>query len=288
MDRFKSIKKASILGILGNVFLVIIKGTVGFFTNSQAMLADTFNSATDIFSSLMTYVGNKIASIPNDEDHNLGHGKAEYIYSMLISIVMIFMSLFILKDAFLSLFFGSHYVFSFWLVVVCIVTILIKFLLFVYTNRLACRYNNLLIRANSKDHICDCVVTFCNLLSCLLALNGYYFFDGLVGVFISLWIIVTAFRIFKESYDVLMDKSISDVTKRSVYEIIECYDEIVMVSDFKSTPVGYRYQISFTIYVDGNLSTFDSHEIADRLEREICSSIEEIYLVVIHVNPFRS
>lgn len=85
-DRFKTTQKASVLGIIGNIFLLIIKAIVGVITRSQAMIADSMNSAGDIFSSLMTYIGNKIASKPKDDDHNLGHGKAEYIFSMLVSI----------------------------------------------------------------------------------------------------------------------------------------------------------------------------------------------------------
>ena len=103
LKRFKSIKKASIFGIVGNLFLLIIKTIIGFITNSQAMIADAFNSAGDILSSVMTFIGNQIASKPRDDDHNLGHGKAEYIYSMIISVTMIFMSLIILKDSFISL-----------------------------------------------------------------------------------------------------------------------------------------------------------------------------------------
>ena len=91
-ERYNDTKIASILGIIGNIFLLIIKGIASITTNSQAMLADTFNSASDIFSSIMTYIGNKIASIPQDKDHNLGHGKAEYIYSLLISITMILLA----------------------------------------------------------------------------------------------------------------------------------------------------------------------------------------------------
>ena len=68
--------------IIGNIFLLIIKAIIGFMSHSQALIADSFNSAGDIFASLMTFIGNKIASEPNDEDHNLGHGKAEYIFSM--------------------------------------------------------------------------------------------------------------------------------------------------------------------------------------------------------------
>lgn len=75
MDRYKTTKIAGIFGIIGNVFLLVIKGFVGFISNSQAMIADSINSASDIFASLMTFIGNKIASKPQDEDHNFGHRK---------------------------------------------------------------------------------------------------------------------------------------------------------------------------------------------------------------------
>lgn len=285
MNRFKSTKLASIFGISGNILLMIIKGIVALLTGSQAMTADAFNSAGDIFSSLMTYIGNKISSKPSDEDHNLGHGKAEYIYSMLISISMILMAMFVLKDSFISLVKGKTYDFSVWLIVVCLTTIIVKLILFVYTNKLYKKYNNLLVKANSKDHFNDMIITSVNLISCLLSLKGIYFLDGVVGIIISLWIMYTSIKLFIESYNVLMDKSISIETKNEVYEIIDRHKEVKKVIHFNSTPVGYKYQISFTIYVDGNMSTFDSHDIANKLEKEIIKEIEEIYLVIIHVNP---
>lgn len=285
MNRFKSTKLASIFGISGNILLMIIKGIVALLTGSQAMTADAFNSAGDIFSSLMTYIGNKISSKPSDEDHNLGHGKAEYIYSMLISISMILMAMLVLKDSFISLVKGKTYDFSLWLIVVCLITIIVKLLLFIYTNKLYKKYNNLLVKANSKDHFNDMIITSVNLISCLLSLKGIYFLDGIVGIIISLWIMYISIKLFIESYNVLMDKSISIETKNEVYEIIDRHKEVKKVIHFNSTPVGYKYQISFTIYVDGNMSTFDSHDIANKLEKEIIKEIEEIYLVIIHVNP---
>ena len=285
MNRFKSTKLASIFGISGNILLMIIKGIVALLTGSQDMTADAFNSAGDIFSSLMTYIGNKISSKPSDEDHNLGHGKAEYIYSMLISISMILMAMLVLKDSFISLIKGKTYDFSVWLIVVCLTTIIVKLLLFIYTNKLYKKYNNLLVKANSKDHFNDMIITSVNLISCLLSLKGIYFLDGVVGIIISLWIMYTSIKLFIESYNVLMDKSISIETKNEVYEIIDRHREVKKVIHFNSTPVGYKYQISFTIYVDGNMSTFDSHDIANKLEKEIIKEIEEIYLVIIHVNP---
>ena len=285
MNRFKSVKIASIVGIIGNLFLLVIKGIIGIITNSQAMIADAFNSAGDIFASFMTFIGNRIASKPSDDDHNLGHGKAEYIYSMLISIAMIVMGVIVFKNSFISIFNNNKYIYSIWLVVVCIVTITIKLFLFIYTDKLYKKHKNLLIKANSRDHRNDSIITFTNLVSVLLTLYDIYWFDGVVGSFIAIWMIITAFKIFKESYDVLMDKSISNETKDKVFEIINKHKEIKKVIHFNSTPVGYKYQISFTIYVDGNMSTFDSHKIANDLEKEIDKKIDEIYLTVIHVNP---
>ena len=285
MDRFKSTKVASVFGILGNLFLLIIKGIVAILSGSQAMIADAFNSAGDIFSSLMTYIGNKISSKKADDDHNLGHGKAEYIYSMLISISMILMAILVLKNSIMSLFNGSEYSFSIWLILVCIITIIVKFSLYLYTNKLYKKHNNLLILAASKDHLNDTVITSLNLISCILSSYNIFFFDGIVGSIISVWIMYTAIKLFIESYNVLMDKSISIATKNKVLDIIKKEKQVKKVIHFNSTPVGYKYQISFTIYVDGNMSTFDSHEIANNLEEKIIDEIDEIYLVVIHVNP---
>ena len=97
----------------------------------------------------------------------------------------------------------------------------------------------------------------------------------------------TGLKIYKESYDVLMDKSISQETKEKVLSIIDEHDEVIKIQHFNATPVGYRYQVSFSIFVDGNLSTFDSHEIANNLEKEIGKKVPEIYLTVIHVNPMK-
>lgn len=285
MDRFKVANKASILGMIGNVFLFVIKISVGFISRSQAMIADAFNSASDILSSIMTYIGNRVASKDADEDHNLGHGKAEYIYSMLISITMICLGISILIDSLKAIINPEKYSFTIWLVIICIITIIVKLCLYIYTYRISKKYNNLLVEANSKDHRNDIVITSCNLVAAIASLFGIYLIDGVVGLGISLWIIYTGFKIYQESYDVLMDKSIGQETKDKVLSIIEEHNEIYKIQHFNATPVGYRYQVSFSIFVDGNLSTFDSHEIANKLEKEIDSKVPEIYLTVIHVNP---
>lgn len=283
-ERFKSTKRAGILGVFGNIFLLVIKGTIGFICNSQAMIADAANSASDIFASLMTFIGNKIASEPQDESHNFGHGKAEYIFSLFISISMMIVSIKLLFDSFMSLIHKSIFEFSWFLVLVCAITIIVKLFLFLYTNSLAKKYNNILLEANKKDHKNDCIVTTFTLISVLLSLVNIYWFDGVVGIGISVWIFYTGVKIFIESFNILMDISIDAETKDMILDLIKCYDQVKNISNFSSSPVGYQYFISFTIYVDGNMTTFESHKLADDIEKQI-SKLDKVYRTVVHVEP---
>ena len=212
-EKFKLTKKAGIFGIIGNIFLLIIKAIVGFVFNSQSMIADSFNSAGDIFASLMTFIGNKIASVPSDDDHNFGHGKAEYIFSMFIGISMIFVAAKLFFDSISTLILGSELRFSWFLVIVCFITIFVKLFLFLYTKNASKKYNNILLESNMKDHRNDCIVTSFTLISILLTLLGVYWFDGVVGIGISIWVGYTGISIFLESYNVIIDVSVYEKTK---------------------------------------------------------------------------
>lgn len=284
MDRFTATKKAGVFGIFGNIFLLVIKATVGFISGSQAMIADSVNSAGDIFASLMTFIGNKIASKPGDSDHNFGHGKSEYIFSLLISISMIAVSIKLLIDSITSLIFKNELTFSLYLVIVCIVTIITKALLYLYTNKAFRKFNNILLKANAKDHFNDCIVTSFTLISILFASQGIYWVDSLVGIGIAIWICYCGIKIFIESYNVLMDISVDETTHDTILNLVRNYKEIKNVESLYSTPSGYKYIIILTISVDGNMSTFDSHKLADSLEKDI-KKLDNVSNAIIHVNP---
>jgi len=284
-ERFKITKKAGIYGIIGNIFLLSIKGIVGFASKSQAMIADCINSAGDIFASLMTFIGNKIASVPGDDSHNFGHGKAEYIFSLFIAISMIFVSIKTIIDAVTTLFVGNEIIFSWWLVAVCVITIITKAVLFFYTRAMYQKYNNILLEASMADHRNDCIITTFTLISVLLSLKGINWFDSIVGIGISAWICKTGIEIFVESYNILMDISIDEDTKDIILDLIHAYKEVKGVNEISSSPVGYQYIIFLTIAVDGSMTTFDSHKLADDLEKNIVG-LDKVYKAIVHVEPF--
>lgn len=283
-SRFKETQSLGILGILGNIFLLIIKGIIGIITNSQAMIADSINSAGDIFASLMTFIGNKISSKPDDKDHNFGHGKAEYIFSLMISISMILAAITLLMSAVKTLIYGNDVTFSWFLIIICLITIITKLSLYLYSRKIYKKYNNILVLANMNDHRNDCIVTTFTLISAILILFNITWFDSITGIGISIWILYTGWRIFLDSYNVLMDTSIDLESENKILDLIKNYPEIKKVDKLSSSPIGYKYLIVITISVDGTISTFDSHKIADSLEQDILK-LSNIHTVNIHINP---
>ena len=130
MERMKKVSRVGLYGVLGNILLMVLKLISGFLFSSQAMIADGINSTMDIFSSFMTMMGGKIALQPRDEDHQFGHGKAEFLFSLFVSLSMIGGAFFILLDALQGLFGGHESHFSVLLVLVCFVTIFTKLILY--------------------------------------------------------------------------------------------------------------------------------------------------------------
>ena len=282
--KFNDIKKAGLAGIFGNIFLLIIKATIGFITHSQAMIADSVNSASDIIASLMTFIGNKISSEPKDKDHNFGHGKAEYIFSLFISITMILVSLKLLIDSVSTLINKTYFEFSWILILVCLLTIITKLILYLYTKKLFKKYDNILLKSNYKDHKNDCLVTTCTLISIIFGFYEIYWVDGLVGIGISVWILITGIGIFLESYNVLMDVSLDEKTKETIMEIVKKHEDIKNCYNLYTAPVGYKYLVVFTIAVDGDMTTFDSHKLANHLEKDV-EKLDKVDKAVVHVHP---
>lgn len=284
-ERYKVTQKAGMYGMIGNIFLLAFKAVVAFTSKSQAMIADCINSAGDIFASLMTAIGNKIASVPGDDDHNFGHGKAEYIFSLFIAISMIVVSVKTIIDAVVTLFKGNDIIFSWWLIVVCIITITTKIILYIYTRTMYKKCNNILLEASMQDHRNDCIITTFTLISILLSLKGINWFDSVVGICISAWICKTGIEIFMESYNILMDKSIDENTKDIILDLARAYKEIKSINDISSAPVGYQYIIFLTIAVDGNMTTIENHKLADSLEKNI-AELDNVYKAIVHVEPY--
>ncbi len=284
-ERSSTIKKVSIIGIVANLLLLIIKVIVGFMARSQAMIADALNSAGDIFASLMSYIGAKISSKPNDDDHPHGHGKAEYVFTQLISISMIVASVMMINSSIESIINKAHIEFSIWLIVVCIITILVKVLLYFYTKFKSRKYNSLLIQASMEDHRNDVFVTLGTIIGIISSYFGFYFIDGIVGILISCWIAYAGFNLFKSAYKVLMDTNIDEEKQKEIINKVLEFKDILHVDSIISKPIGNKNIIILKVSMDGNMTISLSHDIAGKIKDDLINQFDYIYDVIIHINP---
>lgn len=284
MDRFKVTNRVAVLGITANVFLLSIKLTAGFLSRSQAMIADGFNSAGDVFASVMTLVGNSIAKKPEDSDHPYGHGKAEYIFSMIISLSLLLVSVTIFKSSLSSIVKKSSLEVSWFLIAVAVVTIAVKLTLFIYTNRVGKCLENLLVLANSEDHRNDVFVTSGTIFGIIMGYYGFTWVDGAVGICISIWIFYTGIKIFMSSFNVLMDTNINQSFKESTCKLVESIEGVDHVDSINAKPVGAGFIMIIKVSVDGEMSVNESHKIASEIKARV-KDIKDVRDAVVHINP---
>ena len=282
--RSRETKKVGIVGIIGNVFLFIIKIVIALISKSNAMLADSINSGTDVLSSLMTLIGGKIAGEPSDEDHNYGHGKAEYIFSLIISLIMGYLAIKIALNGISSLINETKFEFTYALVIVCIVTIIAKFCLYKYTHKIGKESNNILILANSQDHINDVYTTASVLIGTMAALLNLYWLDGVVAIGIAIRIFYSAIEFFMQSYDVLLDKSMPEKEIDEIKETIKSYEKIDHIDKVTSKAVGNSFVVIIKVSVDGDMTVSESHDIVGKMKAEIMKQ-KNVYDVIVRVNP---
>lgn len=276
--------KVGLVGILGNLFLFIIKMIVAVISKSQAMLADSINSGTDILSSLMTLIGGKLAAEAPDKGHNYGHAKAEYVFSLIISLIMGYLAIKIAWDGAVSLIDRNVFEISWYLILVCVITMITKFFLYIYTHKIGEKNDDILILANAQDHKNDILVTASVLVGVIAAVFKIYWLDGIIAICIATRIFYVAIDFFVQSYTVLIDRSMDDVEIKEIESIIKTYKNIDHIDRITSKSTGKSFIVIVKVSVDGNMTVNESHQIAGKLKADIMK-LKNVYDVVVHINP---
>lgn len=282
-EKVKNVKKVSAVSFSFNLLLLVIKMIFGLISSSQSLIADAVNSAGDIVASLVSIIGIKVASKPGDKEHPYGHGKAEYIFAALVGISMIIASITMIKNAILSMMSNSTVNVSIFLILVCVVTILVKFSLMMYSKSQYKKTDSILIRCNMEDHRNDMFVTLGVLIGIICSKFGFYFVDGIIGILISIWIVIVAIKIIYPACLVLIDtqSNFIDEAKREVQN----FKEIKSIDKFYISPVGDKYLAIIEISMDKEKSLSEVHEYIDKIEKKLYEKFKSIIDINIHVNP---
>ncbi len=286
-DRDKLGKRAVFVAIAGNLFLTIFNVAVGIMAGSYALISEGAHTLTDITTSIIAYIGFKIGSRPADEEHPLGHGRAEAIAGLLIVIFLAIVAYEIITGAIERLFFGGTPAIPDPLaVVMAIIGVITHFSLSQYIINLGERANSPAIIADGKHQRVDIFASLAILFGILIAQYGYPQLDPFIGFVIGLLILKTAFDVARENLDNIMGKVPSPELVDRIVDVSNSVDKVCGTHDVRVNYLGSYATVTLHIELPPEMSLDESHKVVHLVQNKIIDEIDVIHGVTAHACPF--
>ncbi len=286
MERNDISLRAGWIGVFANAFLAALKIFVGWFFNSTAVLADGIDTATDIFTSLITLISSRISSRPPDETHPYGHEKIEAIAAKIVSFVIFYAGASLMVSSLRKIYLGQYTVIIGVLpIVVSLISIAAKTWLFIYKYRVGKKIKSSVFIADALNMRNDILISSTVFVSIILSKYGLLWVDGVVALMISAMVIKTAFEIFRETSYELMDGMANLDIYNQIFKAIETVRGAFNPHKVRVRQAGYKYFVDMDIEVDGKISVQEGHEIATRVKHAIIKQNDRIADVMVHVEP---
>lgn len=283
--------KVTLVGFIVNVFLTLIKIIFGIIGRSKALLADGFHSLSDFITDIVVIFGLKFSSKPVDESHDYGHGKIETFATFIVGIFLILVSFYIFYSSSKTIFFifrGNRIrqpelitlIFAF-------LSIILKEGLYRYTVFVADKIKSSSIRANAWHHRSDALSSIATTVGIGLAVfnKNLIIFDPISAMIVTFFIVKVGINIVKESFDELIEKSLSSNEEEEILKVIESVDGVINPHSIQTRKVGNYIAIDVHIEVDKKISVEEAHRITENVEEEITKKYGENCYINIHIEP---
>ena len=282
-EKLKTAEKGARLSIISYFILTTLKLVSGFLFNSQALVADGINNATDVISSIFVLIGLKISRKPADEDHLYGHFRAELISTLIASFIMLYAGIEVIIYAIKKVIYQTYTKPSILSAVVAFVAFIVMLSVYFYNIKLAKKLGSKSLKAAALDNLSDSYVSLGTLVGILATYLGFPLGDAIVAVLVGLLIVHTAITIFKEATHVLTD-GVDTQTIYKVKKIVSKIPGVISICDVKGRTHGLLYFIDITITVDKDLNVIQSHDITVMIEQELA---KEFYYceTLVHLEP---
>jgi cation diffusion facilitator family transporter len=275
---------SSIVGILCNLFLFGVKLSVGIIINSISVMADAFNNLSDAASSVISFIGVKLAGKPADKEHPFGHGRFEYIAALAVAFLVLQVGFSLFQSALQKVLHPEALSFNPVLTAILCLSVLVKVWMMFFNRRLGKRIKSTVMLATSADSMGDVVVTSATIISTVIAgLTGLKI-DGFMGLVVSIFVMIAGFRIAKDTLEPLLGQAIEKDVYEKITCLVESYEGIVGTHDLIIHNYGPTHRMA-TIHaeVPNDLNFETAHETIDRIERDVLNKLD-IFLVI-HMDP---
>lgn len=274
----------SVVGISCNLLLFAAKFLTGVLMGSISVMADAFNNLSDAASSIISFVGVKMAEKPADEEHPFGHGRMEYIAAFTVAFLVIQVGLSLLKTSIGRILHPEEINFHYLSLIVLVISICVKLWLAMFNRRLGKRIDSSVMMATAADSLGDVGATSATLLSIVVYGIWQINIDGIVGIVVSVLVMVAGVNIAKDTLTPLIGEPIDAKEYQKITEFVEHYDGIMGSHDLIVHNYGPGHRMaSIHAEVPNDVAIEVSHEIVDRIEREAYERLG-LYLVI-HMDP---
>lgn len=275
---------ASLVGIVCNLLLFGGKLAVGLVLRSVSVMADAFNNLSDAASSVIGFIGVKMAEKPADEEHPFGHGRIEYIAALIVSFLVIEVGFTFFKNAIAKIRTPEELSFNLISMGILLASVAVKLWLSFFNKKLGKRINSTVMQATATDALGDVVTTLATMGSILFFYFTKINIDGYVGLAVSLLVMWAGVGIAKDTLEPLIGQSVDPKLYREISEFVESYDGILGSHDLIVHNYGPTKSLaSIHAEVPNNVDIETSHEIIDRIERDAAKKLG-IFLVI-HMDP---
>lgn len=275
---------ASTVGICCNILLFCAKFFAGLLVNSISVMADAFNNLSDAASSIIGFIGVKMAGKPADEDHPFGHGRVEYIAAFIVAFLVIQVGFSLFKTSVGKVLHPEEMTFKMITIVILLLSVCMKLWLGFFNRTLGQRIQSSVMKATAADSLGDVVTTSATILS--VGIYGIWGLniDGIVGLVVSVIVMWAGVNIARETLTPLIGEPIDPKLYREITEFVGSYDGIIGSHDLIVHNYGpSRSKASIHAEVPNDVNVEVSHEIVDRIEREALKKFG-IFLVI-HMDP---
>ena len=275
---------SSLVGIVCNLLLFVGKLAVGLVLHSVSVMADAFNNLSDAASSVIGFIGVKMAEKPADEEHPFGHGRIEYIAALIVSFLVIEVGFTFFKNAIAKIRTPEELSFNRISMGILLASVAVKLWLSFFNKKLGKRINSTVMQATATDALGDVVTTLATMGSILFFYFTKINVDGYVGLAVSLLVMWAGVGIAKDTLEPLIGQSVDPKLYREISEFVESYDGILGSHDLIVHNYGPTKSLaSIHAEVPNNVDIETSHEIIDRIERDAAKKLG-IFLVI-HMDP---
>ena len=275
---------ASVVGIFCNVLLFSVKLTIGIILSSLAVTADAFNNLSDAASSIISFIGVKMAGKPADAEHPFGHGRIEYIAALIVSFLVIEVGFTFFKSSISKILHPEEISFDLVPFVILILSILVKLWMAFFNNKLGKRIDSKVMLATAADSLGDVITTSATVLSIIICHFTSINVDAIAGLIVSAIVIWSGISIAKDTLEPLIGERVPAELYQKITDIVESYDGIVGTHDLIVHNYGpNRSMATIHAEVPNDINIDVSHEIIDKIERDVKKDLN--ILLVIHMDP---